>query len=177
MNILNEIIENKKKEVEQRKEKISIEDIERSLEDIYDLPQRSFLEAIRKIDNINIIAEIKKASPSKGVINQDVDIVEIAKIYENSGVSAISVLTDYKYFKGSLDYLTEVSQAVNIPCLCKDFIIDPYQVYEAKLYLADAFLIIAKALDAEKIRALVDIGRDLRLDALVEVHDLEDIKK
>jgi indole-3-glycerol phosphate synthase len=142
-------------------------------------PGRSFKQFITKVKpkGLNLIAEIKKASPSKGVLCKDFDPVALAKTYEESGADAISVLTDEKFFQGSLDYLTLVKEnTTTIPVLRKDFIIDPYQIIEAKIYGADAVLLIVAALAESELKEFIKTTRDLGLDSLVEVHDLQELE-
>jgi len=134
---------------------------------------RDFKFALKK-EGINIIAEIKKASPSKGIIREDFDPVRIAKIYEENGASAISVLTDKKYFQGDVRFLEEVRRVTTIPILRKDFIIDKRQILEAYAYGADSFLLIVKALEKEKLKELLEYGREFGMEALVEVHSKEE---
>ena len=118
----------------------------------------------------NIIAEIKRASPSKGVINDQVDVARLARDYESGGAAAISVLTESVYFGGSMDDLSSVRATVDLPILCKDFIVDEFQVYEAALAGADAILLIVAALSEEDLKDLLRVVRELKMDALVEVH-------
>lgn len=177
MNILNEIIDTKINEISKRKEKMPLSDLIDKVSAMDKLNKISFKEALKKKGFINIIAEIKTKSPSEGVLLKEEDIIKIADIYDRMGVSAISVLTDYKYFGGKLSYLNDISQNTDIPCLCKDFIIDEYQIYEAKLNKASAFLIIAKALRRDKIEEFLKLACKLDLDVLVEVHDKEDLDK
>lgn len=118
----------------------------------------------------NIIAEIKKASPSKGVIRHVFNPVEIAIEYEKNGAKAISVLTDRQYFQGSIQYLAEVANSVKIPVLRKDFIVDERQILEAYAYGADSYLLIAKVLDEKRLKQLIDAGRELEMEPLVEIH-------
>lgn len=120
--------------------------------------------------DIRLIAEVKKASPSKGLIRADFDPVAIARRYEETGASAISVLTDEKYFQGSLEYLKQISEVVRLPLLRKDFIIDHMQVYEARAAGADAVLLIVAALSIGRLHDLLELVRNLGMDALVEVH-------
>ncbi len=134
---------------------------------------RDFSSALKK-EGINIIAEIKKASPSKGVIREDFDPVKIAKIYEENGASAISVLTDKKYFKGDVIFLEKVRKVTTIPILRKDFIIDKRQILEAYAYGADSFLLIVKALEKKKLKELLEYGREFGMEALVEIHSKEE---
>ena len=140
------------------------------------LPKRDFSKAISK-NGINLIAEIKFASPSAGKIRDDMSAVEIAKIYDQEGVSAISVLTEKRFFKGDIGLIPEVKRAVSIPILRKDFILDPIQIEEAKAYGADAVLLISRILSYESLRDLIRLSKEMDLSALVEVHDEEDIKK
>jgi len=141
-----------------------------------DIPKRDFSKAISK-KGINLIAEIKFASPSAGRIRDDMSAVEIAKIYDQEGVSAISVLTEKKFFKGDIELIPEVKNAVSIPILRKDFILDPVQIEEAKAYGADAVLLISRILSYERLKELIRLSNEMDLSALVEVHDEEDIKK
>jgi len=124
---------------------------------------------------VRLIAEIKKASPSRGIIRPDFDPVAIAKTYEKSGASAISVLTDEKYFQGRLEYLEAVHRAVSLPVLQKDFIIDPYQVYEARAAPADAILLIVAALCREELTEFMALAEELGMASLVEVHTSEEL--
>ena len=133
--------------------------------------------AISRPDRVNIIAEIKKASPSKGLICADFDPVRIAKEYTDSGAAAISVLTEEDFFQGSLEIFRSVRQVTDLPLLRKDFIVDPYQVYEAASSGADAFLLIAAVLEAVEIRELSALGAELGLEALVEVHTAQELEK
>ena len=136
-----------------------------------------FREAICRSDRINIIAEIKKASPSKGLICADFDPVKIGKEYTAAGAAAISVLTEEDFFQGSLDILRSVRKITDLPLLRKDFIIDEYQIYEAAIAGADAFLLIASLLESEQITALSALGAELGLDSLVEVHTAQELEK
>jgi indole-3-glycerol phosphate synthase len=135
----------------------------------------NFEEAL-KTKGISFICEIKKASPSKGVICEDFDPVKIAKDYENAGASAISVLTEEEFFKGNDKYLSEVASAVNLPILRKDFIIDEYMIYEAKLLGASAVLLIVSILDKEDLKNFIDLAYKLEMCPLVEVHTKEELK-
>jgi len=132
--------------------------------------RRSFRDAIRQ-GSISLIAEIKRASPSAGLLREDFNVAAIAAAYESAGASAISVLTDERFFSGSLEYLETARAAAALPLLRKDFIIDEYQVAEAGAAGADAFLLIASILSRNQIEEYTAFGRELRMDALVEVHD------
>jgi indole-3-glycerol phosphate synthase len=125
----------------------------------------------------HVIAEVKKASPSKGVIRPDFDPVAIARTYAANGAAALSVLTDAKYFQGQLSFLERISQAVPLPLLRKDFIIGAYQVYESRLALADAILLIVAALSTSQLEELLALTQDLGMAALVEVHTVEELER
>jgi len=176
--ILDDIIRKTKDDLEKRKAEYSIDWLGRSL--AYNpYPPRDvkpYLTAT-KDEPIRIIAEVKKASPSKGVIREDFDPLAIAQAYSNSGANAISVLTEPHFFKGDLEYLTGIRRYVNTPLLRKDFIIDKYQIVEALVYGADFILLIAKALSKQQLKELYDYALHLDLEVLVEVHDKEDLSK
>lgn len=140
--------------------------------------ERNRLSAAIARDGINVIAEIKRASPSKGVINAGIDVGETAKMYESGGASAISVLTEEDRFLGSLDDLRTAKKVVDIPVLRKDFVFDEFQVYEAAAAGADAILLVVAMLDDAKLKALYDLAdRELGLDAMVEAHTLEELER
>ena len=139
---------------------------------------RSFRDAIDQgPDTLGLIAEVKKASPSVGIIAQDFDPVRIAKAYESAGANAISVLTDEQFFQGHLSYMTRVRAAVGLPVLRKDFILHEAQIYEASCAGADAILLIVAALDQPDLDRLLAIATDFQLDVLVEVHSLEELDR
>lgn len=172
-NILDEIIAYKYTEVERRKLHTPLDEVE-SL--AARMPKcRNFYKAVTKKNprGLNVIAEVKKASPSAGLIRPDFDPVKIAKTYEACGADAISCLTDEKYFQGSLDYIAMIKEAVDIPILRKDFMVDEYQVYEAKAAGADAILLIAEALRPAQLMDLLILARELTLTSLIEVHDAD----
>lgn len=139
-------------------------------------PAIPFKAALQRSDKIKLIAEIKKQSPSAGVICKDFDPVKLAEIYEKAGASAISVLTDQKFFGGSLDDLKKVKAAVKIPVLRKDFIIDEKQIYEAAAAGADAILLIVKILEFEQLKKFLEITKELGMDALVETHNSKEVE-
>ena len=170
--ILDTIIENKKIEVERSKERCPLKTLELGLHDAQ-VP-RDFYNALDG-KSVRIIAEIKKASPSKGVLRADFDPVSIAIGYEKGGAAALSILTDEKFFMGSLSYLRAVREEVGIPLLRKDFIIDPYQVYESRLGGADALLLIVSALGQDSLKELLRLTHSLDMNAVVEVHDEEEL--
>ncbi|MGD9110221.1 MAG: indole-3-glycerol phosphate synthase TrpC [Phycisphaerales bacterium] len=172
-NILDKIIEDKRIEVQQRNSHTSIEQFK---EQISSLPKcRNFHKAVTKpnIRGLNVIAEVKKASPSAGLIRPNFDPVGIARTYKNCGADAISVLTDEKYFQGRLEYVKQIKEAVDLPILRKDFIIDPWQVYESRAAGADAILLIADALKAADISDLMILAAELTLTVLLEVHSAD----
>lgn len=174
-NILDKIIEDKYVEVAQRKEQISLEQVKAKADD---MPKcRNFYKAVTKKNprGLNVISEVKKASPSAGLIRPDFDPVKIAQTYQSCGADAISVLTDEKYFQGRLEFLTAVKEAVEIPILRKDFTVDEYQVYEAKAAGADAILLIAEALEPGKLMDLLILARSLTLTSIIEVHSADSL--
>lgn len=166
--ILDEIVAYKRQYVAEQQVRVPLAEVQR-LEGAAPEPS-AFFEALVEGDDIAVIAEIKKASPSKGVIRENFDPVAIGEAYEANGAAAISVLTDERYFQGRDEYLTQVSNVVDIPVLRKDFVVDPYQVYEARALGAAAVLLIASVLEAEELEGLLDLCRETDLDALVEVH-------
>jgi indole-3-glycerol phosphate synthase len=139
-------------------------------------PPRSFRQALLDYPGVAIIAEAKKASPSKGVIRPDFEPVAIARSYELGGAQAMSVLTDERFFQGSLAYIPQVRLAVDLPVLRKDFIVHEVQIQQAKVYGADAILLIVAVLDQVQIRDYLDLADELELDALVEVHDEQELE-
>ncbi len=169
--ILDRILEEKRAEVEHRKASMPIRELKSRLSDA-PVPIEFAKRLARNKSGIPaVIAEVKKASPSKGVIRPDFDPEAIARAYEAAGASAISVLTDQKFFQGSLAYLRQVKQAVSLPVLRKDFIIDEYQVYEARAAGADAILLIVAALEKEALAHLMNRATEIGLQCLTEVHD------
>jgi len=174
-NILDNIIKDKRLEVQARKKQTSIEELKEKVASLGKC--RNFYKAVTKRNSrgINVIAEVKKASPSAGLIRPNFNAVEIASIYENCGADAISVLTDEKYFQGKLEYLTAVKQAVAVPVLRKDFIIDTWQLYEARAAGADAVLLIAEALKSADLMDMMILASQLTLTVLLEVHDVESL--
>jgi indole-3-glycerol phosphate synthase len=172
-NILDQIITDKRIEVEQRKAEVSLASLKLRVDSMGRC--RNFYKAVTQSNRrgVNVIAEVKKASPSAGVIRGDFDPVAIAKTYEQCGADAISVLTDEKYFQGKLEYLEQVKQAVSLPVLRKDFIIDQWQVYESRAAGADAILLIGEALDPGELIDLLILAADLTLTVLLEVHDAD----
>ena len=176
--ILDEIIEKTKQDLEIRKKEISLDLLGRTLSSNPYAPRdvKPFLISTKE-EPIRIIAEVKKASPSKGIIKEDFDPILIAQAYSNSGANAISVLTEPHYFQGNLEYLTAIRRYVPTPLLRKDFIVDKYQIVEALVYGADFILLIAKALGTKELKELYDYAIHLVLEVLVEIHDKEDLTK
>ena len=176
--ILDDIIKKTKEDLEKRKKEFSFDWLGRSL--AYNpFPPRDvkpFLTSSRD-DPFRIIAEVKKASPSKGIIREDFDPLMIAKEYELGGANAISVLTEPHFFQGDIEYLTMLRRYVSTPLLRKDFIVDEYQILEAVVYGADFILLIAKALSKKELKNLLEYAWHLGLNALVEIHDKEDLTK
>ncbi len=167
--ILDKIVATKREEVARAKAETPLEELEAGLDGAP--PVRDFFAALTEPSEISLIAEVKKASPSKGLIREDFRPVEIAMTYEAHGAACISVLTDEQYFQGCLDYLKVVRAAVGIPVLRKDFVIDPYQVIEARVAGADAVLLIAECLDDERLTLLHDQIVSLGMTPLVELYD------
>ena len=174
MTILDEILAHKREEVSAAKLANPLERLQRMPG--YARPTRSLRAALSARGPV-VIAEVKKASPSKGVIRQDFDPVAIAKVYEDSGASCLSVLTETKYFKGDLAYLGSIRKAVGLPLLRKDFIVDSYQVYEARAAGADAILLIAACLERRQLEDLLGLAGELGLDVLVESHTAAELDK
>lgn len=169
--ILDQIVADKKLELESRKLAFPIAGIQKeaSLQ-----PAALDFGAALKGDRVSLIAEVKKASPSKGVIRNHFDPLSIAQVYAANGAAAISVLTEARYFQGSLNYLTDIREALGenqIPLLRKDFLTDAYQIYESRAYGADALLLIVAILDAEKLTELLGLSHELGMSCLVEVHN------
>ncbi len=176
--ILQRILQRKAEEVEQRKALKPLSDLESFLAEAS--PVRGFVQALRnKLSQGEpaIIAEIKKASPSKGVIRQDFDPPAIAISYARAGAACLSVLTDIDFFQGSAQYLVAARDACNLPVIRKDFIIDPYQVVEARVLGADCILLIVAALDQAQLIHLYGLARELEMDVLVEVHDKQEMQR
>nr|WP_276520170.1 indole-3-glycerol phosphate synthase TrpC [Aestuariivivens sediminis] len=174
VNILDKITSDKYKEVALRKQLIPTRQLEQSV-----LFQRATVSLSNKLKNSNtgIIAEHKRRSPSKSIINNNLDVFEVAKGYENAGVCGMSVLTDGKYFGGSLDDLLHARASINLPILRKEFIIDEYQILEAKAYGADVILLIAAILNKNELKSFSEFAKRLKLDVLLEVHNEEELHK
>ncbi|WP_345985035.1 indole-3-glycerol phosphate synthase TrpC [Sulfurimonas sp. HSL-1656] len=176
--ILDEIIAKTKEDLARREKEYSMDWLGRSLAFNARAP-RPVIPHLKATEEepYRIISEVKKASPSKGVIREDFDPVAIAQAYERGGANAISILTEPHYFQGSLDYLAEIRRYASIPLLRKDFIVSKYQLVEALVYGADFVLLIAKALSRKELKELLDYTRHLGMEALVEIHDKTDLTK
>jgi indole-3-glycerol phosphate synthase len=176
--ILEQIIDRKREEISQRKQATPLEALKQT---VAGLPRpRNFFHAVTARPNrgnkaLNLIAEIKKASPSAGVIREDFDPIAIAKAYEAGGADALSVLTDEHFFQGKLEYVEAVRSAVALPVLRKDFIIDPYQVWETRACGADAMLLIAECLRMDELIDLQILATELNMTCLIEIHDMDNL--
>jgi len=173
--ILEKILESKRQEVAERQQSIPIEQLKEKIAELG--RPRNFFRAVttRNKKRLNLIAEVKKASPSAGVIRADFDPVQIAQAYETAGADALSVLTDEKFFQGKLEYIHAIRDRVRLPVLRKDFIIDPYQVYETRAAGADAMLLIAECLETSQLIDLQILATELNLTVLIEVHDMDNL--
>ena len=175
MSILEKIVANTKASLVHKKVELPLEQIKLSLKSL-DLPKSKFKENISNSDEA-IIAEIKKASPSAGVIAEEFDPVKKAIEYEAFGASALSILTEEDFFMGSVNYLKEVKKITALPILRKDFMIDEYQIYESKLIGADCILLIASILSDQQIDDFINVAQQLELDYLIEVHDENELRR
>lgn len=174
MSILDELADYAKQRVYLNKQAVSAEEMKAMAKA---LPRGDFeFESALSVPDISFICECKKASPSKGVIAEDFPYLQIAKDYEKAGADCISVLTEPKWFLGSDEYLKQIAQSVSIPCLRKDFTVDEYMIYEAKVLGAKAVLLICSILSQQQIESYLGICDELGLSALVEAHDAEEIK-
>jgi indole-3-glycerol phosphate synthase len=173
MDILQKITEQTKEDLKKRKRKVSFKDLESH--ELFEKGRKSFSNALNKPDTVSIIAEVKKASPSKGIIREDFDPLRIAESYFENGASAISVLTDEPFFKGSLNYLESISKISPVPLLRKDFLVDPYQVKEARAFGADAVLLIATICEGKQLSELLAATKEFGMQAVVECYHEEEI--
>lgn len=177
-NILAKICADKRAHIENQKQRFPLAEIKKNIVNV--APPRGFLKALQKKVDLNrpaLIAEIKKASPSKGLIREDFDPVSIAQAYERAGATALSILTDVPYFQGHDDYLNLVKNHVRLPVLRKDFMIDAYQIYESRLLGADCILLIMAAVDDDLAYELFKTAKSLRMDVLVEVHNHKELER
>jgi indole-3-glycerol phosphate synthase len=181
MNILQEIYQYKLIEVRNRKKQLSLNDICKSLKCLEKTPEKhQFYLALKNKNDKNqlaLICEIKKGSPSAGIISPDLDVAKTAKEYQDNQATCISVLTDEKYFYSHLDFLKIARESCDLPLLRKDFIVDAYQIYEAKLYGANCILLIVAMLDDSKLQDLESTAIELGLDVLIEVHSLDELNR
>jgi indole-3-glycerol phosphate synthase len=175
MTILNDIVKNTREKLVHKKIKIPLEKIKLELDSLK-LPKGAFKENLVNKDQA-IIAEIKKASPSAGIISESFNPVEKAKEYEAFGASALSILTEEDFFQGSSQFLMDVKAVSKLPIIRKDFMIDKYQIYEAKLMGADCILLIVSVLSDDEITQFVELADSLELDYLIEVHDEDELKR
>ncbi|MBN1621656.1 MAG: indole-3-glycerol phosphate synthase TrpC [Endomicrobiales bacterium] len=173
--ILNDIFKNKKEDLDLKKLDFPLQELKKKLSSVKN--RRDFSKALSKKSNVNIIAELKKASPSKGLLCPEFDPLSITKQYVDSGACAISVLTEKKYFHGDLAFLKLVKDNSDLPVLRKDFIFDSYQIYESLVFGADAVLLIAALLEPDKLKELIKLSLNLGLDCLVEIHNEDDLNK
>ena len=174
---LERIVSTTRADLEQRERELPLEEVRRLA--LAQPAPRDLLEALRPGSkaNVRLIAEVKRASPSKGLLAPQLDPVELARSYEANGAAAVSVLTEPHFFLGSPEYLTAIKRAVSVPVLCKDFIIDEYQVFEARAWGADAILLICAILDDNRLRHLLKVAHDLRMRCLVEVHTAHEAQR
>lgn len=177
MDALTRICEDKKTHIQSQKAKVSLSNLEEIIQS--QMSPRGFIDALKKNDpnRIAVIAEIKKASPSKGVIREDFDPEEIASIYEDNGACCLSVLTDTPYFQGSDIIFQNVRRTTNLPLLRKDFMLDPYQIYESRALGADCILLIMAALSDSQAQELYNVANALGMDTLFETHDGQEIER
>ena len=175
MSILHDIVKNTQSKFIQKKAELSLADLKLELSTC-NLPKSSFKASLINKDEA-IIAEIKKASPSAGIIVEDFDPVQKAKDYEAFGASALSILTEEDFFMGSIQHLKDVKATTSLPILRKDFMIDEYQIYESKLIGADCILLIASILSDQQIKDFTEVAEKLELDYLIEVHDEEELRR
>ena len=175
MNILDEIVANTKSKLEIKKSRIGLKEILAKI-DNKSIKESNFKKSLLNKDEA-IIAEIKKASPSAGIISEDFNPVSKAKEYESFGAAALSILTEEDYFLGSINYLVNVKEVSDLPILRKDFIIDAYQIYESKLIGADCILLIAAILSDEQLQKFTNIADQLGLDYIIEVHDKDELSR
>lgn len=172
--MLDRIVTLKKVEVEQRKRTVSLESLEERI--AQQPPPLDFSLALRR-DSLQLIAEVKRASPSRGVLRPDLNPVGLARAYVQGGAAAISVLTEENYFQGSLNDLVAIRKEVKLPLLRKDFIVDPYQMYESRAFGADAVLLLAAVLNEAQLRRMLVLSRYLGLQCLVEVHNESEVAR
>ena len=176
-NLLTDICNRKKKEIEALKLKCSLKSLQKLIGNKQNREFKKILKESQKNEKNNIIAEIKQSSPSAGEIIKDYYPEDIAVKYEKAGAGAISILTEKNFFKGNIDHLSLINSKTNIPILRKDFIIDPYQIYESKVYKADSILLIMSILEDNEIKEYIKIANDIGLDCIIETHTLDEINR
>ena len=176
MTVLDRIIEQKRSEINIAKQQLSVANLKKSIEE-NDFKHYSLYKKLEKDQGFHFICEIKKASPSKGIIQADFDPLRQARAYTEGGASAISVLTDQRFFQGKLDDLLKVKTNIALPVLRKDFIIDEYQIYQAKAYGADLILLIARILNQSDIKQFFQLARQLKMEILLELSDKSELDK
>jgi len=172
--MLDKIVADKKEELKRTKKEVPAAELKAR---IARRPETLDFAAALKSDGVSLIAEVKRASPSKGVLRQNYDPTSLARTYADNGATAISVLTESRYFGGHINHLAEIRDAVNIPLLRKDFVLDPYQVHESRAFGADALLLIAAILEPGQLTELLAMSRELGLSCLVEVHNESEVEK
>ncbi len=173
---LDTIAAHKRLEVEQSKKLRPLSSLQEAITKLPTNTDRDFIGALRQASTTpSVIAEFKKASPSAGVIAESANLESVVQAYTTGGAAALSILTDEKFFSGQLDYIAQAKQVVSLPILRKDFIIDPYQVYESKLAGADAILLIVSLLEPNQLKTLIDLAHNLQLQTLLEVHDTNEL--
>ena len=175
MNILDEIVAKTKSKLEEKKQGLTFEELSSKI-DFENLKETNFKKSLQNKAEA-IIAEIKKASPSAGIISENFDPVLKSKEYESFGASALSILTEEDYFLGNIQYLMDVKAITSLPILRKDFIVDEYQIYESKLIGADCILLIASILNDEELKNFSETAERLKLDYIIEVHDVEELQR
>ena len=173
MNILEKICNLKKKNIESLKKTISVQELMHKKRKVQ---KKSFIDSFKK-DKLNLIAEIKKKSPSAGLIRKDFNVIEIAKLYKKAGAECLSILTEKNFFGGNIHFMDTVKKATNLPILRKDFIIDEWQIYESYHHGADCILLIVAILEDKQIKNYLNIAKNLNLDVLVEVHNETETKR
>ena len=172
--MLDKIVAQKREEVEQKKKLATMTSLQERI--THQKPALDLALAL-KSDHIKLIAEVKRASPSRGMLMPNFDPIELAETYAEGGAAAISVLTESNYFMGSIEYLEEIREVVRLPLLRKDFIFDPYQVYESRAYGADALLLIAAILSRNQLNELISLSHSLGLQCLIEAHNEDELEK
>jgi len=173
--VLDRIVQAKRRQVEQAKAEVPIETLQGRISTVN--RPRNFYSAVTKqpIRKVNLIAELKKASPSAGVIRADFDVQALAQIYSDAGADAISVLTDEPFFQGSLEFIQQIKRVTPLPVLCKDFIVDEYQIYESRAYGADAILLITEVLTPARLMDMLILASTLKMTSLIEVHTADSL--